>query len=884
MRRLKIFRLRLRSLFSRSKVERELGEELRYHLERQIEEDLAAGKTPEEARYAALRSFRDMEQRKEQCRDMRAVDALEALFRDLRYAVRTLRRSPGFTAVAFFTLALGIGATTAIFSVAYGVLVRALPYKEPSRLIVLHETTPKVGTVGVSYPNFLDWRAQNRAFSQMAAVCGVDFNLAGIAQPQNVSGQAVSPNFLSTLGVHPFLGRDFDPSEGKAGTAPVVLLSYQLWQSRFAGDRNVIGRTITLDGRGFTIVGVLPANFRWFKKADVLEPVGVWVTKNPASTERGERGDLVVIGRLATGMSFTQARSEMEEIAARLAREYPASNDQFGVTLRRIRDVFVGNLRPAVLVLLGAVMFVLLIACVNVANLFLMRGAARAKEIALRMAIGASRGRIIRQMLTESFVVAILGGLVGLAFAAGGIGAIVRLIPIGELDGATVTMNGPVLIFVAAAMVLSALIFGLAPAIHSARTDVHSELKEGGRAASAGTRQNRWRGRLVIAEVSLALILLIGAGLMIKSLYRLLSVDPGFQPDRVLTMEMSLRTSQYNKDAAILSFWNQVLSQVRALPGVRSAALATGVPLTNDHSRDDITLEGMALPKPGSYPHPDVHVATPGYVSTLGIQLLRGRAFTAADNESAPRVGMVNARLARQYFPGKNPLGKRFHFGHPPANNPREWITIVGVVGDTKLYGLANPSRLEIYIPSGQSAQSDMTLVVKSRDDPGRLTLAIRRIVSSIDKGQPIFGIATMKQLVANSVSTRRMTLILLGLFGGLALMLAAIGIYGVISYSVAQRTHEIGIRMALGASRRDLLFMVILQGGKIAAIGLAAGIVISFGLARLMTSLLYSVSAADPLTFAAAAIMLALVALLACYIPARRALRVDPMSALRHE
>lgn len=473
MRWIGMFRLRLRSLFSRRKVEEELDEELRYHLERQIDENTAAGMTSEDARYAALLSIKDIEQRKEECRDTRGVHIFEALFHDIRYGVRTLRKSPGFASVALFTVALGIGATTAIFSVVYGVLLRPLPYKDPSRLVILNETTPKVGKVSVSYPNFLDWRGQNHAFSNMAAVCSVDFSLSGIAQPENISGQAVSTNFLSMLGVHPLLGRDFDSSEGTAGAAAVVLLSYPLWQSHFGGDRNVVGRTIDLDGRGFTIIGVLPPDFRWIEKTDVVEPIGVWATHNSEASNRGARGDTVVLGRLATGVTFAQARSEMEGIAARLAHEYPATNDQFGVLLQPLREVFVSDLRPAILVLLGAVVFVLLIACANVANLFLMRGAERTKEIALRLAIGASRGRIIRQMLAESFLLAFLGGVLGVALAIGGIGGIKHLIPASGLEGATVDLNGPVLFFAAGMVLFSALLFGFAPAIHSARANVH---------------------------------------------------------------------------------------------------------------------------------------------------------------------------------------------------------------------------------------------------------------------------------------------------------------------------------------------------------------------------------------------------------------------------
>jgi putative ABC transport system permease protein len=878
---------RVRSLFKRKAAEAELDDELRFHFEEQIAKYVNSGLTPADALRRARIDFGGLGQVKEECRDARGVHILETLFQDIRYGLRMLRKSPGFTAVALLTLALGIGANTAIFSVVYGVLLRPLPYQDPSRLIVLQETTPRVGTVDVSYPNFLDWRAQSRSFSKMAAVASVSFNLAGLGsgldQPENINGAAVSSDFLSMLGVRPVLGRNFDASQDQAGTPPVVLLSYPLWQSHFGGALNVLGRTVALDGRSFTIIGVLPPDFRWIEKTDLLEPIGVRAN-DPDFNDRGERGDMVVIGRLAPAVSFARARAEMEGIAARLAQAYPGSNDQFGVTLRPVRDVFVSGLRSAVLVLSGAAVFVLLIACANVANLFLMRGAGRTKEIALRIAVGASRSRIIYQILVESFVLAFLGGLLSLGLAFAGIRGLARLIPMNMLAGASVNLNGPVLLFAAGVVVLCTFVFGLAPASHSTRPDVQSELKESGRALSASIGQGRMRGALAIAEVSLALVLLVGAGLMMKSLYRLLSVDPGFRPDRVLSVEMSLRTAQYAKDPAILNFWQRVLAAVRALPGVEGAALGTDVPLTDNHWRGDITIEGMALPKPGSFPHPDIHTVSPGYVGTLGVPLQRGREFTDADTETAPLVAMINAALAQRYFAHQDPIGKRLIFGRPSAKRAPKWTTIVGVAGDTKLYGLANPARLEVYVPFRQSASSDMTLVVKSGTEPAALTSAIRNAIASIDKEQPIFGIATMRQLVNNSVSTRRVTLILLGVFGALALVLGAIGIYGVLAYSVAQRTHEIGIRMALGARRGDVLRMVLAQGAKIAGAGVVIGIVASFGLTRLMTNLLFSVSPADPATFAAVAIVLVLVALIASYVPARRTLRVDPMIALRHE
>jgi putative ABC transport system permease protein len=875
---------RLRSLFRRKAAETELDDELHFHFERQVQKYECSGLTREEALRRARLEFGGIDQVKEECREARGVHFMEELFQDVRYGFRMLRKSPGFTSVALLTLALGIGANTAIFSVVYGVLLQSLPYQDPGHVIVLNETTPKVGRVSVSYLDFLDWRAQNHTFSHMAAVAGVSFNLAGVNQPENISGEAVSPDFLSMLGVHPLLGRDFDASEEKAGTAPVVLLSYEIWQSHLGGDRDAVGRTINLDGKGFTIIGVLPPNFRSIDKTDVMVPIGVWAALHPeGASHRGERGDMSAIGRLAPGLNLTQARAEMDTIAARLAATYLV-DAQVGAELRSIREAFVSDIRPAVLILFGAVIFVLLIACANVANLFLMRGAARAREIALRIALGATRGRIIRQMLAESLVLAFFGGLLGLAVSSAGIQGLAKLIPMDMQSGAAVNLNSAVLAFAAGAVVLSALLFGLVPAMNLTKPEVQSELKEGARSVSAGAGQNRLRGVLAVSEIAVALILLVGAGLMVKSLYRLLAVDPGFKTDRLLTMEMDLRTAQYAKDPAILNFWQQTLDRVRALPGVEGAGLGTVVPLTNSHSRSDITIEGMPEAKPGSAPHPDVHIVSPGYVRTLGVPLLRGREFTDADSENAPQVGMINAMIARQFFPNQDALGKRFMFGHPSLKDPPKWITIVGLTADTKLYGLANPARLEVYLPFRQSVTGSMNLIVKSAADPAALTSSIRGAIASIDKDQPVFGVATMRELVNNSVSTRRITLILLGLFSALALVLAAIGIYGVISYSVAQRTHEIGIRMALGADHGGVLRMILAQGVKIAGAGVTIGIAASFGLTRLMSNLLFSVSAADPLTFAAVAIVLVLVAMLACYIPARRALRVDPIIALRYE
>ena len=889
MNRLSEFARRLMMLLRRKQFDQGMDDEIRLHLELREGEHVTNGFSVEEAHMTARKNFGNALAVREVSHDSWGWAWLEHFTQDLRFAFRMLAKTPGFTAIAILTLALGIGANTTIFSVVYGVLLQPLPYNQPGQLMVLNETTPKVGTVSVSYPNFFDWRQTSKSFSQMSIVQSVGFNLGGIGEAEVINGDAVSPNFLSMLGVRPILGRDFEPSEEKSGTAPVVLLSYSLWKSHFGADPHVVGRTIMLDEKNFTIIGVLPANYRSPDKTDVLESIGIWITNNAEETaDRGDRGDTFVMARLAPGVSLAQASTEMNAIAAELSKEYPESNDQFGVALQSIREAFVGDsLHSEVLVLFGAVMFVLLIACANVANLFLVRGAARTKEIALRIAFGASRSRIIRQMLTESLVLACLGGLLGVALAVGGIRGLTMLIPMGALAGATVNLNAAVLLFVGGVVILATFLFGLAPAVHSTRPDVQGELKEGSRTTTADAKQGNLRSVLAVTEISLALVLLVGAGLMMKSLHRLLAVDPGFHTDRVLTLGINLRTQQYAKNPAVLTFWQQVLDRIRVLPSVQSAAVGTVVPFTGDHSRSDITVEGMALPKPGSYPHPDIHIISSGYVKTLGIALLRGRTFTDADNETGAKVGMINAKLAQQYFSNTDPIGKRFMFGDlafATAKNPPEWITIVGVVGNTKLYGLANPARLEVYIPFRQSAPNFMELLVNSRINSASLISEIRGAVASIDKDQPIVGIATMDDLRSQSMNGQQVTLILLGAFSVLALVLSAIGIYGVISYSVLQRTHEIGIRMALGAQHKDVLRMVLRQGGKIALIGTAIGVAVAFGLTRLMSSLLFSVSASDPLTFVGVALLLLAVAMLACYIPARRAVRADPMIALRYE
>jgi putative ABC transport system permease protein len=867
----------------REKMMHELDEDIRAHIEIETQDNIARGMNPANARHAAMKKFGNVARVQEETRKVWTLVWLENFLQDARYGLRSLRKTPGFTAIAVLTLALGIGANAAIFSVVYAVLLRPLPYHDAVRLVVMHETTPKVGKVGVSYPNFEDWRAQSKTIPQMAQVTQVGFTLTGATQAETVSGFAVTPDFLSMLGVQPALGRDFSPDEGKAGAAPVVLLSYERWQSQFGGAPDAVGKTMNFDGRGFTIIGVLPANFRLLESADFLEPMGIWLTDNKGGTERGERGDANAVGRLAPGVTLQQATAEMTGIAARLAEQYPDTNDKFGVAVNTLRDEFVGDARPAVLVLFGAVVFVLLIACANVANLFLVRSASRGREIALRYAFGAGRGRIARQMLTESLLLSVCGGLLGLALAFGGIRLISQFIPADMLGGATLGLNAPVLLFAGVVVLLAAVGFGMAPAMQGSHPDLQSGLKEGAKTSSASTRQNRLRGALAVLEISLALVLLCGAGLLMKSLYKLMAVDPGFHTEQLMSAAVDISPRQYPDAPSQARFAERLVDNLRQIPGVESAAVGTAPPLFGYHSRSDISIEGMGPMKRGDYPHPDFHKISPGFTETLRIPLVAGRTFTAADNETAPKVCLINSQLAQKFFAHGDAVGRRITFDERKEGST-EWITIVGVVGDTKMYGLANPARLEIYLPFEQGAESSMNIMLRSAVDPVSLTAAIRNAVASIDKDQPVYDFATMTERASKSVGQRRVTLVLLELFSALALVLAGIGIYGVISYSVAQRTHEIGIRAALGAQRKDLLRMVLSQGVALALIGVAAGTIAALAAGRAIASLLFSVSAYDPATFAAVAATLVVVAAAACYFPARRAMRVDPMVALRYE
>ena len=788
---------------------------------------------------------------------------------DLRFALRQLLKNPGFTAVAVLTLALGIGANTAIFSVINGVLLRPLPFKEPGQLVRLYESRPKVSLLQgpISPPTFLDWRQQNTVFEGMAAFHGGSLNLTGGGEPERLSATHVSVNLFALLGVKPMLGRTFGPDDEQENK--VVVLGDGFWRRRFGGDRALIGQTISLDKQSYTVVGVMPSSFRFPDQADL------WVPLTFANDEAANRGSrfLRAVARLKPGISLAQAGAEMETIARRLGSQYEENKD-WGVHVLAIREEIVGNIRPALLVLFGAVGLVLLIACANVANLFLARSAARQREIAIRSALGAGRGRLIRQLLRESLLLSLIGGLLGLLLSVWGTALLGTLVP-SELPG--VRELGPdvrVLAFTLIVSLLTGTLFGLLPALQLSRVDLNESLKEGRGSAGAS---HRLHGFLVVSEVALALMLLAGAGLLLKSFFQLKAVNPGFLPANVLTMQLSLPESKYPQGHQQAAFFGQVVQNIEALPGVQSAGVAPTLPLSGGLNSYGFSLDGRAS-QPGDNLSAEHDSVTPRYFRALGIRLLQGRLFTDGDTASSPPVVIINETAARRFFPNENPLGRKVTIAGP---EPGE---IIGVVEDVKQYALTRESPPHMYSPQTQKPSSGMTLFVRTARTPMSLVSAVRQAVLAVDKDQPVSDVQTMDQVLSESLAQRRFTMLLLGIFGATALLLSAVGIYGVMAYSVTRRTGEIGIRMALGAQRADILGLVFRQGGRLIALGLAVGLLGGLVLTRFLGSMLFGVTAHDPATFAAIAVLLAGVALLACWLPARRAARVDPMVALRAE
>ena len=807
---------------------------------------------------------------------------METLFKDIRYGFRLLLKKPGFSVVAALTLALGIGANTAIFSAVNAVLLRPLPYREPSRLVEIWETNPLKGwkDAPVAPANFYDWEQQNDVFEGMANYSPGpgNFALTGKDESERLRGMRTSGNLFSVLGVEAALGRTFLPEETWKGKNEVVILSHGLWKRRFGEDPSIIGQMISLDGKNYTVVGVMPDRFYFpTKDVDLWVPWGFDPTKI-ANLRRPHF--MRVVARLKSGKTPAQAQTEMNTIAGRLEQEYPGTNTQMGAGLGLLHDWTVTDTRLPLLILLAAVGFILLISCANIANLLLARAATRMREMAIRTALGAGRRRIVRQLLTESLVMSAGGGALGLLLAVWGKELLLAFSPgnIPRFD--EISVDATVFSFTLGITFLTTLIFGLVPALASSKVDLTTSLKEGGQKGGGDSRHNRARNLFVVLEVAFALMLLIGAGLMIKSFVRLQRVDPGFDPDNILTLAISLPGSKYKEDPQLISFYQQALERIKSLPTVGDAAVTLALPSQGAAWTSDFSIEGRA---PEDYGKEVRHnVVSSDYFRTMKVPLAGGRLFTDYDDKDHPMVVVINEALARGFFSNEDPIGKRLKFSKPEVED--DWITIVGVVKNEKLEGLAAEVKPEVYQSFLQTANNSANFVVRTTTDPRALTTAVRTEISAIDKDIPIFNVKTMKEVLYESIARERFTVLLLTIFAGVALILSAIGIYGVMSYAVTERTHEIGIRMALGANTSDVLKLVVRQGIKLALAGVGLGIAGAFALTRLIANLLFGVGATDPLTFTVISLLLTSVALLACWLPARRAAKVDPMVALRYE
>jgi len=878
-------------LLRRRQFDAELAEEMRLHRELREREQIERGLSPREARYAAHRRFGNDLLLREESRDMWGWNWLDNLVQDIRYGYRMLVKNPGFTAVAVLTLALGIGANTAIFSVVNAVLLRPLPFPNPEQLVALFERDPKVG-YDQNFPaagNYLDWRAQNNVFTQMAAYGGEgQYNLTGAERPERVAGAAVTADLFPLLGIRPLLGRTFASEEELPGHDRVVVLSYGLWKQRFEGDRGVVGKSIAVNGRDCTVIGVMPPGFNFPGDTGTVLKIHTWSSAQlwvPLALDAGTwavRSDhyLSVVARLKPDVSLAQAGSEMNGIEQSLVKQYPHEFIGSHVNIIPLHRQVASGLEPVLLVLLGAVCFVLLIGCANIANLLLARGTSRRKEIAVRAALGASRLRVVRQLITESLLLGICGGALGVLLASRGLNVLKAVIPENFPRVGFVRIDGWVLGFTTLTAFATAMIFGLAPAFQVSKTDFNESLKEGGRSPAEGLRHDRLRSLLVVSEVALSLVLLAGAGLMIRSFIRLQDVSVGFNPDHVLTMELSLSEAKYGQGEPRKTMIQQVIDRLKALPGVKSAGVTTLLPLTGDNFDSAIEIEGQELEVPGRSPTTEVRVVTPEYFKTMAIPLEEGRVFTPQDTRTAPHVLLINQTLARRWLPREDPIGRRATLGWNGFAGQ-----IVGVVGDTKEFGLDAEVRGEIYIPYSQAPfWPTVALALRTVSDPTSLANAARAAVLQADPDQPVSEVRTMEQIVSGFVSQPRFRAVLLGLFAGLALILAAVGVYSVVSYVVAQRTHEIGVRIAIGAGQGDVLKLVVGQCMLLVLVGVTTGVAAALGLTRLLASWLYEVRSTDPATFVGVSLLLVLTAFLASYIPARRATKVDPMVALRYE
>ena len=808
---------------------------------------------------------------------------MDSFFRDLRYSARMLIKSPGFTAVAVVALTLGIGANTAIFSVVDSVLLRPLPYSDPGRLMQLWEASARKGRseMPASYPNFADWRDQNHVFEQVVAYSDWTFNLTGAGEPERIRSAIVSPAFFSVLGIKPIRGRVFLSGEDERGKDMVAVISESLWQRRFDSDPNVVGRSLNLDDKSFTVVGVIARGVQAPLLAGEIE---LWAPVSHGFGFTNRDGHyLNVIGRLKADTTPQQAQADMDTIASRLEQQYPESNKGRGMRVVSLGEQIVGNFRTSLLVMLGAVVFVLLIGAANVANMLLARAAARQKEMAIRAALGAGRWRIVRQLLTESMLLSLISGTLGLLVALWGINLLVALSPADLPRVKEVTIDLRVLGFTLAVSLLTGILFGLLPALQASRPNLNERLKAGGRSATSGINRQRLRGILVIAEIALSLVLLVGAGLLIKSFQRLQAVNPGFNPRNVLTMQLDLSGPKYKTGSQVIAFHDQLLARLKQLPGVQYASTRSFVPIASDASFAYLRFnvedrQGDVSEAPVAF----YNGVSPEYFQTMMIPLLKGRGFSDRDVRGLQNVAIVNGTLARRYFGAVDATGKRISL----EDNPKEgdWVTIVGVVGDTKPRELRSEPVAELYMPYDQQPEPGMSLMIRYLDGGTGVAAAVRNEVLALDKDQPVYSIRTLDSVLSESVAGPRFRTLLLGVFAGVALILAAVGIYGVISYAVSQRTQEIGIRMALGARATDVLKLVVKGGMMLVLIGVAIGLAGAFALTRLLTTLLFGVTPTDAATFATVSVGLIVVALFACFIPARRATKVDPLVALRYE
>ncbi|HLW51884.1 MAG TPA: ABC transporter permease [Candidatus Angelobacter sp.] len=884
----------LSRLFRKQQTERELDSELRFHLEQRIADLVEKGASRDEAMRQARLEFGGVEAVKEECRESRRVHFLETLLQDLRYALRTMRRSKGFTAVAVLTLALGIGANTAIFSVVNGVLINPLPFPHPDELVALHESKLNFERGSISYPNFLDWQRENHSFSAMAVFRNFGFNLTGAGDAEQVRGLFVSSDFFDVLGITPALGRTLERGEDAIGGAPLVMIHHGLWQRKFGGSADILGKTMTLDGREYTIIGVIPPVAgldRGFGVNDVYLPFGQW--NNPLLPKRTVGLGIHGVGRLKPGVNVSQARADMEQITRGLATAYPDEDKGIGATLVPLRQQILGPVQQFLIVLLAAVGFVLLIACVNVANLLLARSSARTSEFAIRVALGASQSRLVRQLLTESVLLAAAGGALGLGLAAWGEAALVRTLPDTLPRATEIRLDAHVLVFTMLISLLSGILFGLAPAMKISKSNVLARMRFGG--LRTGRARNRAQNALVVAEIAMAVILLASAGLMIRTLGHLWTIDPGFDTHHVLTFGLSLPPSMSKATPqSIRAAYRQIDTRLASVPGVEAGSFLWGAfPLQGDDEAL-FWLEGRPRPSsPNDMNWTLRYVVSPDYLKTMGISLLRGRFIAAHDDEHSPHVVAVDEVFATKFFPNEDPVGKRINLDD--GNDHSELTEIVGLVRHVKQWGLDSDDtqalRAQMYVPFMQLPDPAMILAgqgtgvaVRGNGDPNAQFDSIRTVMRQMNAEQVVYAPRTMEQIISDSISTRRYSMFLLGGFAALALLLASVGIYGVVSYVAGQRTQEIGIRMALGASRMDVLRLVIRHGAWLILTGLVIGIAAALAITRLMATLLFGVSTSDPLTFAAVGLLLAAVALAACSVPARRAMRVDPMIALRYE